>query len=82
MEIVFSILLTSVNTQRYEPSYKWQLVFDDPDDDKFVDCAIGANVDYLVTNDRHIRNLLKIPELFPPIPIITFEEFRTVLNNQ
>lgn len=48
MEVVFSILLTAVNTQRFEPSYKWQLVSDDPDDNKFVDCALGANVDYLV----------------------------------
>jgi predicted nucleic acid-binding protein len=80
MEIVFSILLTSINTQRYEPSYKWQLVTTDHDDDKFVDCAIGANVDYLVTNDRHIRNLLKIPDLFPPVPIITFEVFKEILG--
>lgn len=75
MEIVFSILLTSVNTQRYEPSYKWQLVSDDPDDDKFVDCAIGANVDYLVTNDRHIRNLLKIPELSPLFRLLPLRNF-------
>ncbi|WP_229599073.1 putative toxin-antitoxin system toxin component, PIN family [Runella sp. CRIBMP] len=34
MEIVFSILLTSINTQRYEPSYKWQLVTTDPDDNR------------------------------------------------
>jgi uncharacterized protein len=80
MEIVFSILLTAVNTERYEPSYKWQLVVDDPDDDKFIDCAIGANVDYLVTNDRHMRNILKIPDLFPPIPIITFAEFKEHLG--
>lgn len=80
MEIVFSILLTAVNTERYEPSYKWQLVVNDPDDDKFVDCAIGANADYLVTNDRHMRNLVKIPDLFPPIPIVTFSEFRERLK--
>lgn len=47
---------------------------------KFVDCAIGVNVDYLVTNDRHIRNLLKIPDLFPPVPIITFEVFKEILG--
>jgi putative PIN family toxin of toxin-antitoxin system len=71
MEVVFSILLTAVNTQRFEPSYKWQLVSDDPDDNKFVDCALGANVDYLVSNDRHLRNLLKIKDLFPPVPVVT-----------
>lgn len=79
-QFVLQSLLLSTNHLRYEPSYKWQLVTTDHDDDKFVDCAIGANVDYLVTNDRHIRNLLKIIDLFPPVPIITFEEFKEILG--
>jgi uncharacterized protein len=79
MEIVLSILLTANNTLRFEPFYNWQLVIDDPDDNKFVDCAIGANVDYLVTDDKHIKKLLKIDNLFPPVPIITFEQFRKIL---
>lgn len=77
---VLESLISAENFERYEPSYKWQLVSDDPDDDKFVDCAIGANVDFLVTDDRHIRNLLKITDLFPPVPIITFQEFKNILN--
>jgi len=80
MEIVFSIMLTAVNTQRYEPSYKWQLVSEDPDDNKFVDCALGANVDYLVTSDRHLRNLLKIKDLFPPVPVVTPAQFKKILG--
>ena len=79
MEIVLSILLTANNSLRFEPFYNWQLVIDDPDDDKFVDCAIGANVDYLVTDDRHIKGLLRIDNLFPPVPIISFEQFRKLL---
>jgi uncharacterized protein len=81
MEIVLSILLTANNTLRFEPYYKWQLVVDDPDDNKFVDCAIGANVDYLVSDDKHIKGLLRIENLFPPVPIITFEQFNTILLN-
>ncbi|MEI7587575.1 putative toxin-antitoxin system toxin component, PIN family [Runella sp.] len=80
MEVVFSILLTAVNTQRFEPSYKWQLVSDDPDDNKFVDCALGANVDYLVSNDRHLRNLLKIKDLFPPVPVVTPVQFKKIIG--
>lgn len=80
MEIVFSILLTAVNIQRFEPSYKWQLVSDDPDDNKFVDCALGANVDYLVSSDRHLRNLLKIKDLFPPVPVVTPAQFKKILG--
>lgn len=80
MELVVSILLTSSNTYRYEPSYKWQLVEQDPDDNKFVDCGLGANVDFIVTDDKHIRSLLKIKKLFPPVPVLTFEQFRQLLH--
>lgn len=78
---VISSLLTSINHERFEPSYKYQLVTDDPDDNKFVDCAIGANVDYLVTEDRHILSLLTIPDLFPPVPVVTFSQFKEILLN-
>ena len=73
-------LISAKNFQQYEPSYKWQLVEKDPDDNKFVDCAIGVNADYLVSDDKHIRDLLKIPNLFPPVPIVTFKEFKRILG--
>lgn len=79
-DFVLKSLLNSTNHLRYEPSYKWQLVEKDPDDDKFVDCAVGANADYLVSNDRHIRSLLKAPDLFPPVPVVTFQPFRGILK--
>ncbi len=78
---VISSLLASDNHERFEPSYKYQLVTQDPDDNKFVDCAIGANVDFLVTDDYHILSLLEIPNLFPPVPVITFAQFRDILAN-
>lgn len=82
MELVISILLSSSNTIRYEPSFKWQLVEKDPDDNKFVDCALGANVDYLITEDKHIRQLAKIKNLFPPLPVISFNEFLKILEDR
>ena len=36
-----------------EPSFHFHLIPADPDDDKFADCAIAANADYLVTEDAH-----------------------------
>jgi uncharacterized protein len=77
---VLSSLLSAINHERFEPSYKWQLVEKDPDDNKFVDCAIGVNADYLVSDDKHIRNLLKISNLFPPVPIVTFRQFKNILQ--
>jgi uncharacterized protein len=78
--IVVDIILSSVNHLRVESSYKWQLVENDPDDNKFVDCTISASADYLITDDKDILRLREIPDLFPPLTIVTFEEFRKILK--
>jgi putative PIN family toxin of toxin-antitoxin system len=77
---VLESLINSENFQKFEPNYKWQLVENDPDDDKFVDCAVGVNADYLVSDDKHVRKLLTIKDLFPPVPIVTFQEFKLILE--
>ncbi len=41
------------NVRIVEPSFRFHLIVADPDDDKFADCAIAANADYLVTEDAH-----------------------------
>ena len=80
MTFTISALISSFNHERFEPSYKYQMVTDDKDDNKFVDCAVGINVDYLVSDDKHIKNLLKIKNLFPPVPIITSKQFKAILD--
>lgn len=52
----------------------------DPDDDKFVDCAIAGNADFIVTNDRHFRVLKGIK--FPKVKVITLEEFFEMLTGE
>jgi uncharacterized protein len=37
--------------------FKYNLIIQDPDDDKFIDCAFASNCDYLVTNDNHFNIL-------------------------
>ncbi len=39
-----------------EPTFKWNLIFSDEDDNKYIDCYIKSNADYLVTNDKHFNN--------------------------
>ena len=52
------------------------VVAEDPDDDKFLECARIANADYLVTNDDH---LLRIGE-FERTKIVKPSEFRRILH--
>ncbi len=40
-----------------EPTFRFGLITADPDDDKFVDCAIVAGADFVVTTDRHFAVL-------------------------
>ena len=54
-----------------EPKQKFKAVKDDPDDDKFIDCAVEGKCDYIISQDKH---LLKIKE-FQGIRILTPKEF-------
>ena len=60
-----------------EPSYRWRLVSADADDDKFVDCAVAGNADYLITDDRHYRKLKDVK--FPKLRVVTARQFLNVL---
>ena len=45
----------------------FSVVHEDPQDDKFLGCAVGAEADFIVSGDRH---LLKLKE-YEGIPIVT-----------
>jgi len=79
-EISESVMYTIINATNIEqviPYFKWDLIFVDPDDNKFVDCALNAGVDYIVTNDRHFKVLKNLG--FPPIEVIDIETFKRIL---
>lgn len=87
IESNFSVLLAELtvgamslksNVNFVEVFFRWQLIYHDLDDNKFVDCALAFNADYLVTNDRHFRVLKNIP--FPSLTVIKMEEFMEVLD--
>jgi len=75
--LVLSVLSVASNVIFYEPYFKWKLVDNDPDDNKFVDLAIAGNADYLVTNDKHF-NPLKTMD-FPKINVVTMEQFKKII---
>ncbi len=50
----------------------------DPDDNKFVDCAVAGNAHALVTEDRHFQ-VLKEQE-FPRVRTLSIEGFQGLLQ--
>ncbi len=77
-ELVVGAMILKRNTQFKEIYIRWNLLSKDADDNKFVDCAVAANADYLVTNDKGFRILKGIP--FPKLKIIRIEEFEEILQ--
>ena len=62
-----------------EAFFRFPLLSDiDKDDDKFVDCAITAGADYIVTEDSHFNHLKQIP--FPRLNVLTLDEFNEMLQ--
>lgn len=57
--------------------YRWQLIPADPDDNKYCDCAIASQADYIVTEDKHFDSLRHIS--FPAIHTVSIEAFSTSL---
>ena len=47
------------NVIRVEPQFRFNIITADKDDNKFVDCAIAANADFVITEDQHFTALVK-----------------------
>ena len=71
--LVVEAILRSPNTLRIEASFRFGLITEDPDDNKFVDCAIVANAECVVTNDSHFDVLATIP--FPRVKVVDLGTF-------
>ena len=72
-------ILNASHAEQIKVYYKWNLISADPEDNKFVDCAISANATCIVSNDRHFNILRKID--FPKINIVDIDLFKEILNN-
>lgn len=66
------------NLRFVSPTYRFRLITHDPDDDKFADCAVTAEADWLITGDGHFNSL--IGSGYKPQPITPEEFINRFLN--
>lgn len=66
------------NVHYTEVHFKWRLIEVDPDDNKFVDCAIAAQANCIVTDDKHFNVLKDID--FPDVTVVTPKQFLKTLQ--
>jgi putative PIN family toxin of toxin-antitoxin system len=76
----FLELLTQLhgNIRQMNPHYRFAVVAADPDDNKFCDCAIAAEADFVVTEDSHFDALKSAG--YKPQPITPDEFIRHHLS--
>lgn len=75
---IINAILANKNTVLVSPMYRFELITTDPDDNKFVDCAIYANAKCIVTEDAHFDVLEKIQ--FPKVKVIDIDTFLSLLS--
>ena len=79
-DFIIKSIINSPFAEFITPYYKFNLIASDPDDNKFVDCAIAANARYVVTNDHHYDILAQT--IFPHVDIISLKAFQEMLHSQ
>ena len=75
---IIHVIINSENVVLIHPTFRFNLLSIDPDDNKFIDCAIVENADYIVSQDKHFDVLKKID--FPKVSVIRVEEFAELLS--
>ena len=66
--------IANLTTTVFQNTYvHFELLPADSDDNKFVDCAVASDAEYIVTNDKHFNPLKMIP--WPKVEIIKIVDF-------
>lgn len=77
-DVIIKSIINSPFVEFISPYHRFNLISADPNDNKFVDCAIAANARYVVTNDHHYDVLASIQ--FPHVDVISLDDFLESLH--
>ena len=66
------------NIELIHTYFHFGLITKDKDDNKFVDCAIASNADFILTEDRDFKVLEEIE--FPKVNVISIDNFQKILE--
>ena len=75
---ILDFMMRSPDVEKIEIYFKWSIISQDKDDNKFVDCALNGQANFLVTDDKHFNILKNIG--FPPIQVIRSKDFLREIN--
>ena len=75
-ESTLGVLENLPNIKLITTYYKFHLLKDE-DDNKFVDCAIASNAQFIVSHDKDFKPLAKIK--FPLVSVIDIDTFKITI---
>ena len=70
--LAINVIVNNPYTIFVTPYYHFNLITADPDDNKFVDCAVAGNAMVIVTEDRHYDVLKQVD--FPQVNVVSLDE--------
>ena len=73
-EIAEAKAIVASAARTIKPSVRLEVVKDDPDDDRIVECAVSAGSDYIVTGDKHLLRMRR----YDAIHMLTVADFLKV----
>ena len=76
-ELALDVISNNPYTVFITPYYHFKLIVADPDDDKFVDCAVASNAKFIVTEDSHYDVLQDLD--FPHVDVIKLDEIIQII---
>ena len=72
--------IARLSTTVYQEVYiHFGLITQDVDDNKFVDCAVAADAEYIVSNDKHFKVLEYID--WPKVTVLKIQEFMRQIDS-
>jgi len=77
-ELALDVIVNNPNTIFITPFYHFNVITADPDDNKFVDCAVAGQARFIVTEDHHYDVLKDLA--FPKIDIIKLDDAMKILT--
>ena len=77
-KLAIEMILRANNVKRVDAQFRFGLITADVDDNKFVDCAIIGNAEFIVSDDRHFCALKDIS--FPHVEVKKLKEFHQELQ--
>ena len=75
-QFVSEIIVMMPNLVRVEKYFSFGIPHEDPDDQKFTDCAIACGAAYLITEDTDFKELRQ--SQFPIVNVVSPFEFRNI----